>query len=212
MLSSFTQKILIIGCGNMAGAMLKGWLAAGLAPGNVTILNPSEKGFPKGTHYHSTIRELKGKSYDFAILGVKPQKIRDVAKEINASGVEVAHMVSILAGTGLEELSQILPHSISMTRVMPNMAVSIGKSPMGIVSNAAEEVRGDIDTLMATLGPVFWLKSEDDMHIFTALSGSGPAYVFRFIDALAEGAVAGGMDRDMADRLALAMVEGAGYF
>lgn len=101
------------------------------------------------------------------------------------------------------------PQAAAIVRVMPNLAAAIGKSPIGLYGDATGAPRERTEALMAPLGPAEWLGDEAAMHIVTALAGSGPAFVYRFIDALAEGAAALGLPRASADRLALAMVEGA---
>jgi len=95
-------------------------------------------------------------------------------------------------------------------RVMPNLAAALGKSPIALAGAAlSDEARGAIDALMAPLGTAEWLESESQMDLVTALAGSGPAFVYRFIDALASGATELGLPADQAERLALSMVEGA---
>ncbi|MEZ5708002.1 MAG: pyrroline-5-carboxylate reductase [Blastomonas sp.] len=208
-MTDFPEKILLVGCGNMGGAILKGWLQAGLDPARVTIVDPYLESPPAGTRHFPSLEQVDF-APDFVLLGVKPQMLNDVAGQLSETDLSSALMLSILAGTELATLRSAFDGCRSIVRLMPNMAVSIGKSPMVMIGEAAASGdRAMLDAMMHALGPVEWLADEALMHLVTALSGSGPAYVFRFIDALARGAAELGMEQAQAGRLALAMVEGA---
>jgi pyrroline-5-carboxylate reductase len=118
-------------------------------------------------------------------------------------------LLSILAGVDLATLRRLFPQAQAIVRVMPNLAAALGKSPIALFGDATAEARERTEALMAPLGPAEWLADESEMDLVTALAGSGPAFVYRFIDALAEAAANLGLPRAQADRLALAMVEGA---
>lgn len=208
-MTGFPGPMLIIGCGNMAGAMLRGWIAAGRDPKTVTVVDPFAKNLPDGVVHHESLDDYDG-APDLVLLGVKPQMLADLAPELAKLDLSNATIVSILAGVECETLARRIPGAHSVVRLMPNMAVSIRKSVMALyAADFPEDRRDPLEAMMAELGLVEWLAEEDHMHLFTALAGSGPAYVFRFIDALAEGASALGMEQGQAARFALAMVEGA---
>jgi pyrroline-5-carboxylate reductase len=118
--------------------------------------------------------------------------------------------VSILAGTTTVTLARVLPNARAILRVMPNLPVAIGKGVVGLHGNLNADDQAAANTLMAPLGLVEWIADEAHFDAVTALSGSGPAFVYRFIDALAQGGAALGLPTDQAARLALATVEGAG--
>lgn len=202
------KSILIVGCGNMGGAMLAGWLAAGRDPGQFTVVDPVLASAPDGV---ALLRDLPADgAFDAILLGVKPQMLGDVAPALEPLVGPRATLLSILAGVELVTLAERFPRAAAVVRVMPNLAAALGKSPIALVgAGLSDEAPGAIDALMAPLGTAEWLASEAQMDLVTALAGSGPAFVYRFIDALAQGAAELGLPRDQAERLALAMVEGA---
>lgn len=202
------NSILIVGCGNMGGAMLAGWLAAGIDPKTFTIVDPVLENPPEGVVLH---RQLPAPgAFDGVLLGVKPQMLNDVAPLLEGSVGPGTLLLSILAGVELETLAHHFPRAEGRVRVMPNLAAALGKSPIALVGSAlGDETKCAVDALMAPLGTAEWLESEALMDVVTALAGSGPAFVYRFIDALSAGAADLGLPADQAQRLALATVEGA---
>lgn len=199
-------KILICGCGNMGGAMLAGWLAGGIAPDSFTVVDPMLSHAPQGVRL---LREVPDEQFEFVLLGVKPQSLAEVAPGL-AGAAKGAVLLSILAGAELATLATRFPAAAALVRVMPNLAAAIGKSPLGLVGHGLDEAgRTKVEALLAPLGTAEWLDSEAELDAVTALAGSGPAFVYRFISALAQGGEALGLDPAQADRLARAMVEGA---
>lgn len=198
--------ILMFGCGNMGGAMLAGWLASGMDPARFTVVDPYLAAAPDGVRL---LREPPaGEVFDAVLLGFKPQQLAGIAPVVEPLAGEGALLLSILAGVDLATLRDRFPRAGAIVRVMPNLAAALGKSPIGLVAEAGTD-RTLADRLMAPLGQAEWLSGEDRMDLVTALAGSGPAFVYRVIDCLAAGAANLGLPRDQADRLALAMVEGA---
>jgi pyrroline-5-carboxylate reductase len=200
-------SILIVGCGNMGGAMLAGWLAGGIDPARVTVVDPVLAVVPQGVTLLRT--GPPGATFDVVLLGFKPQQLAAVAPDIASAIGAGTVLLSILAGVELATLRAHFGAARAIVRVMPNLAAAIGKSPIGLIGDGDNTARALTDTLMAPLGRAEWLADEAQMDLLTALAGSGPAFVYRFIDALAAGAAALGMERAQADRLALAMVEGS---
>ncbi len=203
-----TFSFLQFGCGNMGGAMLAGWLAAGFDPAAFTVVDPMLAEAPTG------VTLLQGPPAgavpaEVVLLGFKPQQLAASADAIRPHVGEGTLLLSILAGVDLATLRAAFPQAAAVVRVMPNLAAAIGKSPIALFGDAAGSARERTEALMAPLGPAEWLAEEGEMDLVTALAGSGPAFVYRFIDALAEAAAALGLPRTQADRLALAMVEGA---
>ena len=200
--------ILQFGCGNMGGAMLAGWLAAGYDPAAFTVVDPLLAEAPAGVRLlrEAPVGEAPA---GVVLLGFKPQQLADSATAVRPHVGEGTVLLSILAGTDCATLRAHFPQAAAIVRVMPNLAAALGKSPIGLYGDADAQARARIEALMAPLGPAEWLADEEAMHLVTALAGSGPAFVYRFIDALAEAATTLGFPRAQADRLALAMVEGA---
>jgi pyrroline-5-carboxylate reductase len=199
----------LVGCGNMGGAMLEGWLAAGMDAAQVTAVDPFAKSIP------GNVRLLAEPPEDevpaVVLLSVKPQLLDEVAPRLAPALDPNSLLISVLAGVELASLRARFPACETIVRAMPNLAVRLGKGAIGLYG---EQVDGDrravVEGLMGALGTCEWLEHESLLHVVTALAGSGPAFVFRFIDALAEAAAKLGLPPDQAARLALATVEGAG--
>lgn len=200
------MTILICGCGNMGGAMLAGWLTAGLDPARFTVVDPVLAEAPAGVRL---LRAVPAERFEIVLLGIKPQSLPEVAPAL-APATRGAVVLSILAGAELATLAAAFPEAAGLVRVMPNLAAAIGKSPLGLFAQGLDEAgKAKVDALLAPLGTAEWLAAEDQLDAVTALAGSGPAFVYRFIAALADGGTALGLDPAQADRLARAMVEGA---
>lgn len=202
LLPSAENPMLLFGCGNMGRAMLDGWLASGLNPACFAVFDPYADDLPQGVLRHSA-----GRTFNLALLAIKPQILADVTRDVEMLLGPDALLLSMLAGTRIDALKAAFPGR-SIVRVMPNLAASIGKSPMGLFS--ADPVdRGTLGALLQPLGTAFWLDDEVQMDTVTALAGSGPAFVYRFIDALAKAGTKLGLDESQSLGLATAMVEGA---
>jgi pyrroline-5-carboxylate reductase len=201
------QTILIIGCGNMGGAMLAGWLRAGFAAQRFTVVDPALEQAPDGVELLRSLPE--GRAFDLLLLGVKPQALDHVAGALSALAGPQTAVLSILAGVELASLRARFPDARAILRVMPNLSAALGKSPMGVAETGLDkDGRSAAMDLLAPLGSPQWV-AEDLFDAVTALAGSGPAFVYRFIDALAAGGAAVGLDAAQSLKLALATVEGA---
>jgi pyrroline-5-carboxylate reductase len=198
------NSLWLVGCGNMAGAMLSRWLDVGMDAGRVTVIDPAVT--------RSDVRVLRVVPDEppptMLMLGVKPQMLGDVTPGLQAATKGVM-LLSILAGTTTATLQQLFPGARGIARIMPNLPVAIGKGAVALHAAASVDDHNAVTNLMAPLGLVEWIADEMHFDAVTALSGSGPAFVYRFIDALAQGGIALGLPADQAARLALATVEGA---
>ena len=187
--------------------MLAGWLAGGIDPARFTVVDPMLAQAPAGV---TLLRDLPEGRFDAILLGVKPQLLGDVAPRLAALAGPDTIVLSILAGAELSSLAARFPQAGAIVRIMPNLAAAIGRSPVALFGQGLDAVGRDaVTALMQPLGTPEWLAEEALFDLVTALAGSGPAFVYRFIDALASGAVALGLPADQAGRLALATVEGA---
>lgn len=201
------MTILILGCGNMGGAMLAGWLAVGLDPAQFTVVDPYLAEVPAGV---GLLRAVPSGQFDFVLLGIKPQMLDEAAPALAGAMGPDTVLLSILAGTEIASIRARVPTAGAIVRVMPNLAASIGRSPMGLFGmDCTDAQREKVDALLAPLGTAEWLADEALMDAVTALAGSGPAFVYRVIDALAAGGAGLGLDPDQARRLAVTMVDGA---
>lgn len=173
----------------------------------VTVVRPS--GIPPAPG----IRTISAVPADQALpktllLGVKPQKLDEAAGKVARSVGADTLLISILAGTQLETLKERFPGAGAVVRAMPNTPVAIGRGVVALHGTPGAHAAA-LNRLMAPLGLVEWIEDEAEFGIVTALAGSGPAFLFRFVAALAAAGEALGLDRDKALRLATAMVDGA---
>ena len=199
----------LIGCGNMAGAMLEGWLARGMEPARVTVIRPSGTPVAPGVRVLTALPE--GEVPALVMLGIKPQKLADVAPLLARLLAPETILLSILAGTELASLRRLFPAPNSIVRAMPNTPVRLGQGATSLLTDRADAAaRSTVEALMRALGAVEWIEDEALFDVVSALTASGPAFVFRFIDALTAGAASLGLPEDQARRLAIATVQGSG--
>jgi pyrroline-5-carboxylate reductase len=198
-----------IGCGNMGGAMLRRWLECGLDPAQLTIVRKSGEPFADGATVVSA-PPPDGPAPVMVLLGVKPQMLDLVAPDLAHALAPETMLVSILAGVESAALRRRFPVPQAIVRAMPNTPVALGQGVIALAGEGlAAHARARAEALMAPLGLAEWV-DEGLFDVVTALSGSGPAFLFRFIDTLAEAGVDAGLPADQAARLALATVAGAG--
>ncbi len=202
------EHLLIIGCGNMGGAMLAGWLAAGEPPSRFAVLDPALDGVPDGVALYRDAGAVPG-THDAVLLGFKPQQLAALGPALQELTTGRT-LCSLLAGITLAQLAAAFPLAAAQLRVMPNLAARIGKSPVILAEAGLDEAgRAAAFALFDRLGTAVWLAHEAQFDLVTALAGSGPGFVYRFIDALAGAAVDLGLEPETAASLALATVEGA---
>lgn len=194
-----------VGCGNMAGAMVEGWRKAGVDVSQAIAIRPSGKPV-EGVR---TVTALPEGPPALAMLGFKPQKLDEVVPDLAPRLRPETILVSILAGAEAVSLRQRFPNVRAVVRAMPNLPVSEGR---GIVALFGEQVPQDVHDLLTqlfeTLGRAHWAKDEDELRAIGALAGAGPAYVARFIAALAKGGEERGLAPGLAQAIALETVAG----
>lgn len=205
-LAVFDGDILIFGCGTMAGAMLTRWIATGLDPAKVVAVRKS--GTPVGSGVRTVSTSGKIKPPAILLIGVKPQLFASVASDIERLAGSETLVVSIMAGIPLEDLSLALPRAAAIVRVMPNMPVASGEGVIATVGDAGARAK-QLKALLAPLGHVHAMSDEAGFNLVTALTGCGPAFVYRFVGAMAGAAMRLGLDPADADVLARATVAGA---
>jgi len=210
------HSLVLAGAGKMGGAMLLGWLAEGLAPRAVTVLDPHPS--PEITALcaaenialnppRESIREP-----DVIVLAVKPQSLAEATPQLAALAGPKTLVVSILAGKTVADLGARLPRASAIVRAMPNTPAAVGRGITAGVASAgvSHEQRTVADTLLQAVGQVVWLDDEAHIDAVTAVSGSGPAYIFYLAECMAAAGVAAGLPADVAEKLARATVEGSG--
>jgi len=209
------QTHLLIGAGKMGGALLKGWLEAGLVTRrNLCILDPNPGteavyAIEKGAK-HLQIPQDIPKSVRTVLLGIKPQMFEDLGPELGENLPEQAVIISILAGTSLRTLRKYLGER-TIIRVMPNTPAAIGAGISAIFADpaVAEEHLDLTETLLAAGGKVVRVESEAALNAVTAVSGSGPAYVFHLVETLEAAARDVGLPKEIAAQLARETIIGS---
>ncbi|MFM6853982.1 MAG: pyrroline-5-carboxylate reductase family protein [Sphingopyxis sp.] len=207
-LAGFTRSILLYGCGTMAGAMLARWVACGLPASAVTALRKSGAQVDGA---HATISTSQGQTPpDLLIIGIKPQLFPALSADIAGLIGPGTLVISMMAGITLDGLAAALPTASSIIRIMPNMPVATGRGVVAAIARGASAGQlADWAALCAPLGHAHSLTDEGEFDLVTALTGCGPAFVYRFIAAISGAAVRLGLDADSADQLARATVAGA---
>lgn len=206
-----SQKgLVLLGCGKMGTALLAGWLAAGLPAGAVWVIepNPSDWLRASGVHLNTGLPPAPS----VAVLAVKPQMMGAALPALQALGDGETLFISIAAGTSIATFEAALGAQTPIVRAMPNTPAMVGRGITGMCGNAHASGAhlALAGALMAAVGQVVCLDGEHQMDAVTAVSGSGPAYVFYMIEALAQAGVAQGLAPDVAMQLARATVCGAG--
>ncbi len=197
----------LIGCGNMGGAMLDRWIADGIDPTRITVVTRSVRSVPAGVTHVTTLPDEPVPA--IVVLAIKPQQIDDIAPTLAPSIAGAPLLVSILAGVEEEALRRLFDVG-AIVRAMPNLPVAIGQGVVALHSHSADaSARMTAEALMRPLGLVEWIEDAALFDAVTALSGCGPGFVFRFIDALAAAGAALGLPADQAQRLAIATVQGS---
>lgn len=204
------RGLVLLGCGKMGSAMLAGWLAEGLPPAAVFVIDPHPSDWLVNTQVHLN-DDLPGNPA-IVIIAVKPQMMGEALPVLKSFGGGATLFVSIAAGTPIRTFEAMLGATTPIVRAMPNTPAAIGRGITAIIGNAHATAAhlAMAEGLLAAVGQVVRLDDEDQMDAVTAVSGSGPAYVFHLIETLAAAGEAEGLAADLAKALAKATVAGAG--
>lgn len=201
------DRILLVGGGKMGMALLQGWLAAGVSPKQLAVQEPSPSKALTDT------KVALNPAADFAptltILAVKPQLASAVLPALALPKGSLA--ISLMAGLPSAAISRLIGDKVACIRTMPNTPAAVGKGMTALFAdeNVSAEGRAKAEALLGAVGETVWLDSEKMMDAVTAISGSGPAYLFHMVEALASSGVALGMSEAMADQLARQTIIGA---
>lgn len=209
--------ILLVGCGKMGGALVAGWRARGVAADRIVIVEPSEGARALATRLGVSVLAAapapdSTRTFAAIVLAVKPQVMGAVAPLYRPFMGVGTVALSIAAGITTAGLKRHLGDSAAVVRAMPNTPAAVGRG-MTVLFAASGVAQGQSDLcveLMAAVGDVRWIADEALMDAVTAVSGSGPAYVFHLIEALAAAGAAAGLDPALSAELARATVIGAG--
>ena len=207
-------RILLVGCGKMGGALLAGWLERGISPADMIVVDPhhDSAAAPAGIRSFPSSDDLPGDfAPDVVLLAVKPQVMSQVVPAYRRFAA-TAVFLSIAAGRTIASLETILGPDAAIVRAMPNTPASVGRGATGLFANPAVSAaqKAACDQLVTAVGQAAWVETEKHLDAVTAMSGSGPAYVFLLVEAMAAAGEKLGLPTDMAQRLARATVTGAG--
>ncbi|MCA0278602.1 MAG: pyrroline-5-carboxylate reductase [Proteobacteria bacterium] len=212
-----TIRLILAGCGNMGYAMLKGWLNSGkLAAAETFVVEPNAELRARAAELGSRVAsEVGGIPADaepeIVVLAVKPQVIKDVTSGYRRFGDGRTTFVSVAAGTPVSTFAEILGPKTPIARCMPNTPAAIGKGMMVVYSNehVTDATKAMVGDLLSASGEVATIADEGLMDAVTAVSGSGPAYIFHFIESLTAAAEHAGLPPETASLLAMQTVYGA---
>ena len=213
-LHDVSGPIVLCGAGKMGGALLEGWLQAGLAPGKIAVIEPVPAPHiaaltGRGVRLNPDIAGLKNVAA--IVIAVKPQTAAEALPPLAPMIGPATVVVSIMAGRTLRFLAGALRHDGALVRAMPNTPAAIGRGiTVAVPLNISGAQRDLAHRLLVATGTVEWAADEALMDAVTAVSGSGPAYVFLLAEALAQAGVASGLPQPLAEQLARETVAGAG--
>ena len=212
-LQNITGTILLAGAGKMGGAMLTGWLAQGLDPSRVAVIEPHPSPeisalAAKGVALNPDVKSAG--TVETLVVAVKPQSFREAGAALRSFVSAATSVVSIMAGTTIASLQEVCGGAV--VRAMPNTPAAIGRGITVAVAanNVSDKQRAMADALLRATGSVEWVEDEGLMDAVTAVSGSGPAYVFLLAEELARAGVEAGLPDALATKLARETVAGAG--
>jgi pyrroline-5-carboxylate reductase len=216
-MAGLAGPLLLVGCGKMGGALLAGWIAKGLAPADTYVVEPEAGLRTQARDRHGVAafaepRELPTDLRPRAIVfAVKPQAMAAVLPAYEQLAEAGAVVLSIAAGTVIARFEAAFGATTPIVRAMPNTPAAIGQGVTALVANprASAAQRKLCAQLMAAVGQVLWIDDEEHMHAITAMSGSGPAYVFYLIEVLAKAGVRSGLPEALAWPMASATVAGS---
>ena len=216
-MNAVSLRIAFVGGGNMASALIGGMIARGTPPQHVSVIEPSSaqreslaQRFP-GLQLFAEASAPAIADADVVVFAVKPQQMRAAAKSLAAHVDNVAVVVTVAAGIRIDDLSRWLGGYRCIVRVMPNTPALVGAGIAGLYAplEVDSRARGVAETVLRAAGDVVWCDREEALDAITGISGSGPAYVFYFIEALEQAARDLGFGPDDARRLAYATFSGA---
>jgi len=205
-----SRGLVLLGCGKMGSAMLEGWLKQGLPAGSVWVKDPFPSDWLKAQGVH--LNEDLPDSPALVLVAVKPQMMEDALPVLKTYGNSDTIFLSVAAGTTIAHYEGVLGAQTPVIRSIPNTPAAIGRGITALIGNTqvTEDGLQLAEALLSAIGQTVRLETEDQMDAVTAMSGSGPAYVFHLIEAMAAAGEAQGLSSELSMALAKATVGGAG--
>jgi pyrroline-5-carboxylate reductase len=213
-LGDFSGTLVLVGAGKMGSALLEGWLRLGLAGRNVAVIEPAPSPDlaalkAPGLLLNPDLRTLREPAV--VVLAIKPQVAAEAIAPLRPVVGTATLVISIMAGRTLHFLSGALGSAGALVRAMPNTPAAIGRGiTVAVPLRTSSGQRQLAENLLSATGAVEWIEDESLMDAVTAVSGSGPAYVFLLAEALAQAGVAAGLPKTLAQKLARETVAGSG--
>jgi len=199
-----------VGCGNMGGAIIDGWRMAEIDLSPVTVIRPSGKAIDDVRVVTSV--EEAGTAPKLVVLAFKPQKLAEIAPQLEPFVGSDTVVLSLLAGVELATLRGHLPRALGIIRAAPNLPVAVRRGVTGLYGDlAGGPLKQQIGDLFVAFGFAMWMADEQKLGALGAVAGAGPAYVARFIAALAKAAMKRGLSEEIASVLALETVLGTAW-
>jgi pyrroline-5-carboxylate reductase len=212
-LGEFRGTLVLVGAGKMGSAMLDGWLARGLDPKKIIVIEPEPVKAVKALARRGVKLNPKDKVgvASAIVIAVKPQSAPEALPQLARYIDKATLVLSIMAGRTVGFLEKLLPAGTAIVRAMPNTPAAIGRGISVAVANAkiSKRQRKQASDLLAAIGKVEWVPDEALMDAVTALSGSGPAYIFLLAECMTRAGVAAGLPPELATRLARETVAGS---
>ncbi len=205
------SKILLVGCGKMGSALLSGWLSCGLKEESIIIVSPIACSEFEVLVAPDVSRVPEDFKPDIIVFAVKPDLMEEVCGEYKKYADTGSVFVSVAAGKDITFLENNLGNNTPIVRVMPNLPAMVSRGiSVGYANNHVDDIsRQTVEKLFKAVGSFYWLDDEGMMDAVTAISGSGPAYLFYFIEALEQAAIKVGLPEDLARNLAYDTVIGS---
>ena len=199
-----------VGCGNMGGAIIDGWRMGGLDLSPITVIRPSGK--PVDGVRVVTDLEQAGAPPKIVVLAFKPQKLADIAPQLHGFAGSNTVVISLLAGVEVGTLRGHFPEALGIVRATPNLPVTVRRGVTGLYGDLTEgPLKQQVGDLFVALGFAMWMADEQKLGALGAVAGAGPAYVARFIAALAKAGMKRGLSDEIASVLALETVLGTAW-
>jgi len=212
-------KILFIGCGKMGSSLLEGMINADILIGKIDIIDPNISNQTKElininnlSHYQN-ISEMEEINHKIIIVATKPDSFKEVFSSLEKNIIKKNNttIISVLAGININMIEDILG-DVGITRAMPNIAASVFNSMTALIGNMhiKDDQKKAIESIFNSVGKSIWLQKEEEIDLFTAFSGSGPAYFFYLSECLAKIAIEGGFSKESAYKISKQVLIGAG--
>lgn len=207
------ESILLVGCGKMGSALMDGWIGQGTSPDEVFVIDPMQPTLPDGVAGGAAFEDIPdGFTASVVVLAVKPQVMDAVLAPYHALVQPDTVFLSIAAGRTVASFEAVLGDDARIVRAMPNTPAAVGRGITVLIGNGhvTTAQRDACEALMTAVGKVAWVDDEGLIDAVTGVSGSGPAYVFHLVEAMAAAGISAGLSPDLAMLLARETVAGSG--